>query len=136
MKVSKVSHIGIAVESIEEQISFFENVLGLECTGTEIVEDQKVKVAFLTVGESRVELLEPTSDDSPLKKFLAKRDGKPGMHHLAFQVDDLVKALAEAKEKGVKLIDEEPRIGAGGVRIAFLHPKATAGVLTELCEEH
>ena len=136
MKLSKISHIGIAVTNIEEQIGFFKDVLGLEFLGTEIVTDQKVKVAFLNIGQSRVELLEPTSDDSPLKKFLDSRNGKPGMHHIAYQVDDLDKALAEAREKGVRLIDEQPRIGAGGARIAFLHPSATAGVLTELCEEH
>jgi methylmalonyl-CoA/ethylmalonyl-CoA epimerase len=136
MHVKKVSHIGIAVGSIEEYIGFFRDVMGLEFTGTEEVEDQKVKVAFLRVGESRVELIEPTADDSAVKKYLDKNDGKPRIHHVAYEVDDLDAALAEVKEKGIRVIDEEPRIGAGGVRIAFLHPKATAGVLTELCEQH
>ncbi|MBW2277485.1 MAG: methylmalonyl-CoA epimerase [Deltaproteobacteria bacterium] len=136
MDVKKVSHIGVAVNSIEEYIGFFRDVMGLEFTGTEEVTDQKVKVAFLQVGESRVELIEPTADDSPVRKYLDKNDGKPRIHHVAYEVDDLVAALAEVKEKGIRMIDEEPRIGAGGVRIAFLHPKATAGVLTELCEQH
>jgi methylmalonyl-CoA/ethylmalonyl-CoA epimerase len=136
MNVKKVSHIGVAVNSIEEYIGFFRDVLGLEFTGTEEVADQKVKVAFLQVGESRVELLEPIADDSPVRKYLDKNDGKPRIHHVAYEVDDLESALAEVKEKGIRMIDEEPRIGAGGVRIAFLHPKATAGVLTELCEQH
>ena len=135
MRVKKVSHIGVAVGNIEEYIGFFRDVMGLEFTGTEEVEDQKVKVAFLQVGESRVELIEPTADDSPVKKYLDANDGKPRIHHVAYEVDDLDAALAEVKEKGIRVIDEEPRIGAGGVRIAFLHPKATAGVLTELCEQ-
>jgi methylmalonyl-CoA/ethylmalonyl-CoA epimerase len=136
MNVKKVSHIGVAVNSIEEYIEFFRDVLGLEFTGTEDVADQKVKVAFLQVGESRVELLEPTAEDSPVRKYLDKNDGKPRIHHVAYEVDDLEAALVEVKEKGIRMIDEEPRVGAGGVRIAFLHPKATAGVLTELCEQH
>jgi methylmalonyl-CoA/ethylmalonyl-CoA epimerase len=136
MHVKKISHIGVAVNSIEEYIGFFRDVMGLEFTGTEEVADQKVKVAFLQVGESRVELLEPIADDSPVRKYLDKNDGKPRIHHVAYEVDDLEAALAEVKEKGIRMIDEEPRVGAGGVRIAFLHPKATAGVLTELCEQH
>jgi methylmalonyl-CoA/ethylmalonyl-CoA epimerase len=136
MKVKKISHLGVAVPSIDDQIGFFTDILGLELTGIEEVEEQKVRVAFLQVGESRVELIESTADDSAIKKFLDKRDGKPALHHVAYEVEDLEGALAEAREKGVKLVDEEPRIGAGGVRIAFLHPKATSGVLTELCEQH
>ena len=136
MNVKKISHIGIAVPSIDRYLEFYEDVLGLELTGTEVVDDQKVKVAFLTVGESRLELLEPTAEDSPVGKYIAKNDGKPKVHHVALEVDDVDRALAECREKGVRLIDEEPRVGAGGVRIAFLHPKATAGVLTELCEQH
>ena len=136
MNVSKVSHIGIAVKSIDEQIQFFKDVLGLELTGVEVVEEQKSRVAFLKVGETRIELIEPAGEGGAIEKFLQKRDNKPGIHHVALEVDDLEKALAEAAEKGVKLIDEKPRIGAGGVRIAFLHPKSTAGVLTELCEKH
>ena len=98
--------------------------------------DQKVKVAFLTVGETRIELLEPTADDSPVRKFLDKKGGRTTIHHVAYEVDDLEGAIAEARDKGIRLIDEKPRIGAGGVRIAFLHPKATGGILTELCEQH
>ncbi len=136
MNVKKISHIGVAVPSIDDYLGFFKDVLCLEFTGTEVVEDQKVKVAFLTVGESRMELLEPTADDSPVKKYLDNNGGKPKIHHVAYEVDDLEGALAEAREKGMRLIDETPRIGAGGVRIAFLHPKSSAGVLTELCEQH
>ncbi len=136
MNVKKVSHIGVAVESIDAQIAFFKNILGLDFTGTEVVEDQKVKVAFLTVGESRVELIEPTSDDSPVKKFLDSKGGKTTIHHVAYEVDNLEGAIAECKEKGLRMIDEEPRIGAGGVRIAFVHPKSASGILTELCEQH
>jgi len=136
MNVKKVSHLGVAVESIDDHLGFFQNVLGLDFTGTEVVEDQKVKVAFLTVGETRIELLEPTADDSPVKKFLDKKGGRTTIHHVAYEVDDLEGAIAEARDKGIRLIDEKPRIGAGGVRIAFLHPKATGGILTELCEQH
>jgi len=136
MRVKKISHIGVAVPDIDEYLGFFEDVLGLEMTGTEVVTDQKVKVAFLTVGESRIELLEPTAEDSPVAKYLAAGEGKPRVHHVALEVDDLERAIEECRDKGVRLIDEQPRIGAGGVRIAFVHPKASAGVLTELCEEH
>lgn len=136
MDVKKISHIGIAVPAIEDHLELYRGVLGLEMTGTEIVADQRVKVAFLTVGESRIELLEPTSDDSPVKKFLDSKGGKPTVHHIAYEVANVTDALAEAKEKGIRLIDEEPRRGAGGVQIAFLHPKATGGVLIELCEQH
>lgn len=136
MNIKKISHLGVAVESIEDQIGFFKDILNLEFTGTEIVEDQKVKVAFLTVGETRIELIEPIADDSPVRKFLDKKGGRTTIHHVAYEVPDVEQAIAEAREKGVRLIDEEPRIGAGGVRIAFLHPKATSGILTELCEQH
>ena len=136
MEVKKLSHLGVAVESIDAQVGFFKDVLGLEFTGTEIVEDQKVKVAFLTVGESRIELIEPTSDDSPVRKFLDKKGGRTTIHHVAYEVDNLEAAIAEAMEKGMRMIDEEPRIGAGGVRIAFVHPKTASGILTELCEQH
>jgi methylmalonyl-CoA/ethylmalonyl-CoA epimerase len=136
MNVKKISHLGIAVESIEDQISPFKDILGLEFTGEEIVEDQKVRVAFLKVGESRVELIEPISDDSPIRKFLDKKGGRTTIHHIAYEVDDLESAIKEAKEKGAEMIDEEPRIGAGGVRIAFIHPKSASGILTELCEQH
>jgi methylmalonyl-CoA/ethylmalonyl-CoA epimerase len=128
----KISHIGIAVESIEQALAFYTDVLGLEFEGTEVVEEQKVKVAFLAIGESRIELLEPTAPDSPVAKFLEKHG--PGVHHLAYQVEGLEERLAALKGQGVRLIDETPRTGAHHTRIAFLHPKASGGVLTELCE--
>ncbi len=128
----KISHIGIAVASIDEALPFYTATLGLEFEGTEVVEEQKVKVAFLVIGESRIELLEPTAPDSPVAKFLEKNG--PGIHHLAYQVDGLEQRLAGLKEQGVRLIDETPRVGAHHTRIAFLHPKASGGVLTELCE--
>ena len=128
----KISHIGIAVENIEAALPFYTETLGLEFEGTEVVEEQKVKVAFLVIGESRIELLEPTSPDSPVAKFLEKNGS--GIHHLAYQVDGLDGKLASLKGQGVRLIDEAPRLGAHHTRIAFLHPKASGGVLTELCE--
>jgi methylmalonyl-CoA/ethylmalonyl-CoA epimerase len=128
----KISHIGIAVTSIDEALPFYCDVLGLEFEGTEVVEEQKVKVAFLAIGESRIELLEPTAPDSPVAKFLEKHG--PGIHHLAYQVEGLEDRLAALKEQEVRLIDETPRTGAHHTRIAFLHPKASGGVLTELCE--
>lgn len=136
MDVKKISHLGVAVENIDTQIGFFQNVLGLEFTGTEVVADQKVKVAFLKVGQTRIELLEPTSTDSPVRKFLDSKGGKTTIHHVAYEVENLEAAIAEAKEKGCKMIDETPRIGAGGVKIAFVHPKSASGILTELCEQH
>jgi methylmalonyl-CoA/ethylmalonyl-CoA epimerase len=132
MKVLKINHLGIAVNSIEEGKKFWGDVLGLEFEGAETVEEQKVTTAFFPVGESEVELLESTSPDGPVAKFIEKKG--QGFQHVAFQVENIVDALAELKEKGVKLIDETPRIGAGGAKIAFLHPKATGGILVELCE--
>jgi len=132
MKVLKIDHLGIAVNSIEDGKKFWSDVLGLECEGAETVEEQKVTTAFFPVSESEVELLESTSPDGPVAKYIEKRGA--GIQHVAFRVADIDAALAELKEKGVKLIDQEPRIGAGGARIAFLHPKATGGVLVELCE--
>jgi methylmalonyl-CoA/ethylmalonyl-CoA epimerase len=128
----KINHIGIAVKSIEASTPFYRDVLGMTFEGTEVVAEQKVKVAFFAVGESRVELLEPTADDSPVAKFLEKNG--EGTHHVAYEVDDLVATLAKLKAAGVRLIDEVPRCGAHGTRIAFLHPKASGGVLTELCQ--
>ena len=125
MKISHIEHLGIAVQSIEESLPFFKDVLGLECYATEVVEDQKVKTAFLKCGEVKLELLEPTSPESTIQKWLDK--GNKGVHGVA-------NALAEVSEKGVRLIDEKPRKGAEQLNIAFLHPKSTAGVLTELCE--
>jgi len=128
----KISHIGIAVASIEEASPFYRDVLGMEFEGTEVVAEQKVKVAFFAVGESRIELLEPTADDSPVAKFLEKNG--PGVHHVAYEVADLEQRLAALKAEGVRLIDESPRTGAHNTRIAFMHPRASGGVLTELCE--
>ena len=132
MTVEKIAHIGIAVESIEQWIGFYRDVLGLEYGGSEEVPEQKVRVAFLTIGESSIELLEPTSDDSPIAKFLEKRGS--GIHHIAIQVDDIEAALARHHEAGARLIDSTPRIGAHNMKIAFIHPKASGGVLLELCE--
>lgn len=132
MKPSIIDHIGIAVKSIPEALEFWEKTLGVKCTGVEEVADQKVKTAFLPLKDSEVELLEPTADDSPVAKYIEKRG--EGIHHLALRVDDLEAALAELKEKGVRLIDEKPRKGAGGAMIAFIHPKATGGILLELSQ--
>lgn len=128
----KISHIGIAVESLAQALPFYRDILGMIFEGTEEVAEQKVKVALLGIGESRIELLEPTADDSPVARFLAKNG--QGIHHIAYEVGDLSAVLAALKQQGVRLIDEAPRQGAHGTRIAFLHPKATGGVLTELCE--
>lgn len=136
MKISHIEHLGIAVKSIEEALPYYENVLGLKCYKTEVVEDQKVKTAFLMVGQTKLELLEPTSEDSTIAKFIENNNGKGGLHHMAFAIEDgVANALAECTEKEVRTIDKAPRKGADGMQIAFLHPKATQGVLTELCEK-
>jgi methylmalonyl-CoA epimerase len=127
-----IEHLGIATRSIEEAVRFWRDSLGLEVIDTEEVEEQKVRVAMLPLGESRVELLEPTSPDSPVAKFLEKRG--PGIHHIAVRVDDIRATLARLKEQGARLIDEAPRTGAGGSLIAFVHPSSTNGVLLELVE--
>ena len=133
MKISQIEHIGIAVESIEKVLPYFENVLGLKCYKTEVVEDQKVKTAFLKVGEVKLELLEPTSPESTIAAYLEKRG--QGMHHMAFRIEDgVANAIAEADAAGIRLIDKAPRKGADSINIAFLHPKSTVGILTELCE--
>jgi methylmalonyl-CoA/ethylmalonyl-CoA epimerase len=132
MKLERLDHIGIAVEKIDESLAIWEGVLGLPLHGTEEVAEQKVRTAFLPVGESEVELLETTDPEGAIGKYIAAKG--PGIQHIAFRVDDIDAALAELKAKGVRLIDQEPRKGAGGARIAFLHPKATGGVLVELCE--
>ncbi|MBR1917241.1 MAG: methylmalonyl-CoA epimerase [Bacteroidaceae bacterium] len=133
MKISQIEHIGIAVESIEKVLPYFENVLGLKCYKTEVVEDQKVKTAFLKVGEVKLELLEPTSPESTIAAYLEKRG--QGMHHMAFRIEDgVANAIAEADAAGIRLIDKAPRKGADSMNIAFLHPKSTVGILTELCE--
>ncbi|MBA4365538.1 MAG: methylmalonyl-CoA epimerase [Coprothermobacter sp.] len=132
MNLKNIDHIGIAVSSLQESLSFWETSLGIELHGIEEVTEQHVRTAFLPVGDTEVELLEPTSADSSVAKFIEKRG--EGLHHIAIRVDDIEAALAELKAKGVQLIDETPRNGAGGARIAFVHPKATHGVLLELCE--
>jgi len=132
MKVLKVDHIGIAVKNLEESLKFYTEVLGLKNEGIEVVEEQQVKVAFLPCGDSELELLESTTPDGPIAKFIEKN--REGIQHIALRVDNIEEALAYLKEKGVRLIDEKPRYGAGGARIAFLHPKATNGVLLELSE--
>ncbi|SHI48900.1 methylmalonyl-CoA epimerase [Desulfofundulus sp. TPOSR] len=130
--IKKIDHIGIAVKDLAKAIEFYEGLLGLKVTGTEVVEEQKVKVAFLPTGDSEVELLESTTPDGPIARFIEKNG--EGIQHIAFRVENLEQALEELKAKGVRLIDEKPRRGAGGARIAFLHPKSTFGTLVELCE--
>lgn len=132
MQILKIDHLGIAVNSIDDGKNFWSDVLGLSFEGAETVVEQKVNTAFFPVGESEVELLESTSDDGPVARFIEKKG--QGFQHVAFRVADIDEALAELKEKGIQLIDQEPRKGAGGARIAFLHPKATGGILVELCE--
>ncbi len=130
--MKKINHIGIAVEKIDDYIAFYRDTLGLTVEGTETVEEQKVKVAFLAIGDTRIELLEPTSPESPIAKFIEKKGA--GVHHLAFEVDNITAELAKLKEKGVKLIDETPRCGAHHTQIAFIHPKESKGVLVELTQ--
>lgn len=132
MKILKIDHLGIAVNKIEDAQAFWTGVLGLPFEGRETVESQKVTTAFYPVGQSEVELLESTSPDGPVAKYIEKKG--QGIQHVAFRVENIEEALAELKAKGVQLIDQTPRMGAGGARIAFLHPKATNGVLVELCE--
>uniref|UniRef100_UPI003217D8DD methylmalonyl-CoA epimerase n=1 Tax=uncultured Draconibacterium sp. TaxID=1573823 RepID=UPI003217D8DD len=131
MNISHIEHIGIAVKSLEEAIPYYENTLGLKCYAVEEVADQKVKTAFFMVGETKIELLESTSPDGPIGKFLEKKG--QGVHHIAFAVDNVNDSLNELGEKGVQLIDKTSRKGAEGLNIGFLHPKATMGVLTEIC---
>ena len=128
----KINHLGIATKGIDEALKFWGDALGLDNVHTEVVEDQKVRVAMLPLGESRIELLEPTSDDSPISKFLEKRGG--GIHHIAVEVEDIESSLAKLKEKGMRLIDEKPRIGAEGCLVAFVHPSSANGVLLELIQ--
>ena len=134
MNISHIEHLGIAVKSLDEANPYYENILGMKCYSIEEVADQKVKTAFFKVGQTKLELLEPTSDESPIAKFIEKRG--EGIHHLAFAVEDgVANALAEMEGKGVRLIDKAPRKGAEGLNIAFIHPKSTHGVLTEFCEK-
>lgn len=130
--VTKVDHIGIAVSNLEETLKVYTEILGLELSGVEVVEDQKVRVAFLPIGDTEIELLESTQPDGPIAKFIEKKG--EGIQHIAFRVEDIHAALEDMRQKGVRLIDEQPRYGAGGAQIAFLHPKSTNGVLVELCE--
>ena len=130
--LKSIDHLGIAVENLTESIATYA-ALGLELEGTEEVEEQKVSVAIFPCGESRIELLESTDPDGPIGKFVAKRG--PGIHHVAFAVDDIESTLEEFASRGIRLIDEKPRIGAGGAKIAFVHPSATGGILVELCEQ-
>ncbi|HWS00135.1 MAG TPA: methylmalonyl-CoA epimerase [Prolixibacteraceae bacterium] len=133
MKVSKIEHIGIAVESLETAIPYYENLLGTKCYAVEEVIDQKVKTAFFLVGETKIELLETMDPEGPIGKFLEKKG--PGIHHIAFAVDQVDEALAEAEKSGIQLVDKKGRKGAEGLNIGFLHPKSTFGVLTELCSK-
>ncbi|MFT4073445.1 MAG: methylmalonyl-CoA epimerase [Dysgonamonadaceae bacterium] len=133
MEISHIEHLGIAVKSIEAALPYYEGVLGLKCYNIEVVEDQKVKTAFFKIGQTKLELLEPTSPDSTIAKFIEKKG--EGIHHIAYCIaDGVANALEEVSAKGVQLIDKAPRHGAEGLDIAFLHPKSTVGVLTELCE--
>ena len=133
MNISHIEHLGIAVKNLEEAIPYYEKVLGLECYNIEEVADQRVRTAFFKVGDTKIELLEPTSEESTIAKFIENRG--EGIHHIAFAVKGIEGALAEAEEKGIRLIDKAPRAGAEGLTIAFLHPKSTQGVLTEFCED-
>jgi len=128
----KINHLGIATKNIDEALKFWQGTLGVEDVHREVVEDQKVRVAMLNVGESRIELLEPTADDSPISKFLEKRGG--GIHHVAIEVDDIEADLARMKSEGTRLIDEHPRNGAEGCLVAFVHPSSSSGVLLELVQ--
>nr|WP_320114788.1 methylmalonyl-CoA epimerase [uncultured Desulfuromonas sp.] len=130
--VKKINHIGVAVKSIEEAAPLYRDVYGMKDEGVEVVAEQKVKVAFFAVGESRIELLEPTSDDSPVARFMEKNG--PGIHHVAYEVDDVEAELAKLADSGIRLIDTVPRCGAHETKIAFLHPKSSGGILTELCQ--
>ncbi|OYT11690.1 MAG: methylmalonyl-CoA epimerase [Bacteroidetes bacterium 4572_112] len=133
MKPTHIEHIGIAVENLDESIKYYESVLGLKCYAVEEVLDQKVRTAFFQVGDTKIELLESTSEDGPIGKFVAKKG--PGMHHIAFAVEDATQALKDAEDNGIRLIDKVSRKGAEGLDIGFLHPKSTNGVLTELCSK-
>ena len=136
MEISHIEHIGIAVPSLDEAIPFYEKMLGLKCFAIEEVADQKVRTAFFRVGQTKIELLEGTSEDSAISKFIAGNGGRGGIQHVALNITDgVANALEELEEKGCRLIDKAPRKGADGLHIAFLHPKSTEAVLTELCED-
>ena len=133
MNISHIEHIGIAVSNLEESIKYYEGVLGMKCYSIEEVADQKVKTAFFQVGDTKIELLESTSPDGPIGKYIAKKG--QGIHHIAFAVPNATEALKTAEEKGVQLVDKVSRKGAEGLEIGFLHPRSTQGVLTELCSK-
>ncbi len=130
--LTKIDHIGIAVKSLDDALPFYRDNLGMSFAGIEEVVEQKVRVAMLVIGESKIELLEPTSADSPVARFLEKNG--PGIHHLAYEVEDIEAAIARLMSEGARMIDEKPRSGVHGTRIAFVHPKSSLGVLTELCQ--
>lgn len=133
MKPSHIEHIGIAVRSLDEAIPFYEKMLGTKCYAVEEVKDQKVRTAFLKIGQTKIELLESTDSEGPIGKHIEKRG--EGIHHIAYAVENIESHLEEAEEAGIRLIDQQPRRGAEGLDIAFLHPKSTFGVLTEFCED-
>ena len=135
MKPTQIEHLGIAVPSLADTMPFFEFLTGSKCYNIEEVADQKVRTAFFKVGEVKIELLEPTCPESTIAKFMEKNGGRGGIHHIAFNVEDTAAALAEAEAAGIQLIDKAPRKGAENLMIAFLHPKSTCGVLTELCQQ-
>ncbi len=132
MKTTHIEHIGIAVKNLKDAVAYYESVLGLKCYAVEEVADQKVRTAFFKIGDTKIELLESTDAEGPIGKFIEKKG--EGLHHLAFAVESIEEALKETAEKGVRLIDQNPRAGAEGLEIGFLHPKSTFGVLTEFCE--
>ncbi|WP_264738492.1 methylmalonyl-CoA epimerase [Cytobacillus firmus] len=131
--IKKVDHIGIAVRSLDEALPFYTETLKLEFLGIEEVESQGVKVAFIKAGETKLELLEPTSEESPIAKFIEKRG--EGLHHVALGVDSIQERINQMKEQGIKMLQDEPKIGAGGAQVAFMHPKSTGGILYEFCEK-
>ena len=132
--IDRVDHIGIAVDNLEEAKKFYTEMLGMKASGEEVVEEQKVKVCFIPSGDSELELLESTSPDGPIAKFIEKNGGRNGIQHIALRVDNIEQTIADLMAKGVRMIDEKPRYGAGGSSIAFVHPKATGGILVELCQ--
>lgn len=134
MNITRVDHVGIAVENLDEALKFYEDVLGMKSTGKEVVEEQKVTVAFLPCGDSELELLESTTPDGPIARFIEKNGGRGGIQHVAVRVDNIEAAIKEVMDAGHRMLDEKPRYGAGGARIAFVHPKTTGGVLLELTE--
>lgn len=130
--LNKIDHLGIAVNSLGDSMNLYENILGMECKGQETVEDQKVNVAMFRIGETKIELLESTSPEGPIARHIDKKG--QGLQHIAYRVDNIEETIATMKQKGVVMIDEVPRKGAGGSKIAFLHPKSTNGILIEICE--